>query len=120
MIDNMFQIYTDFNLLQVIFKTQIDLVQLFFFSDNLSCNAKFLNSISSKHLLISIYPTSGWKNVYGKCCWKVLRSITILSSHTCTDLISTLNKIGGSDTSSIGLLTCSTKFKLVNVINLTS
>jgi hypothetical protein len=28
---------------------------------------------------ISIFFTLGWKNVFGKCCWKVLGGIVILT-----------------------------------------
>jgi hypothetical protein len=47
----MFHIYIDFNLLQVFSRTQIDLGQLFLFSDSLACNAKVLNSDLNKHLV---------------------------------------------------------------------
>ncbi len=73
-------------------------------------------SISS----ISISPTLGWKNVFGKCCWKVSGGTTILTSHTCIDLTTTSNETSGLNLSSVSLLTCPIIFKPVDVINLTS
>jgi hypothetical protein len=57
------------------------------------------------------------QNVYNKCCWKILGDITIL---TCTGLTSISNETSDSDTCSMGTITCSTKFKPTDVINLTS
>jgi hypothetical protein len=67
-------------------------------------------------LSISISPTSGWKNVFGECL-KISRAIAILTHHTNTDLLGILIKASDVYTGLIGLITCSIKFKLVNVTN---
>ncbi len=68
--------------------------------------------------LISIYPTSGWKNLSSKCCWKILGVITILISHTGIGLTSISDETCGLDTSSTSLLTYSKKLKPTDIINL--
>jgi hypothetical protein len=68
---------------------------------------------------ISISPTSSWKNVSNKCCWKVLGGITILRGHTSTNLTNILNETCGSNTCSTCLIAYSTRFKHVDVIKLT-
>jgi hypothetical protein len=68
-------------------------------------------------LSISISLTSSWKNVFGRCCWKVSR--VILIGQTCIDLRSISNETSGSNTSSTCLLTYLTKFKPINEIDLT-
>jgi hypothetical protein len=87
----MFQIHIDFNLLQIFFKAQINLGQLFFFNDSPSYNAKVLNSNQTCVSLISISLTSGWKT-FIFCCWKISKGITILTHHTSTCLIGILDE----------------------------
>jgi hypothetical protein len=79
---------------------------------------RFWTLIQANVSLISISPTLGWKNVYGKCCWKVSRNITILTCHIGIGLTCTSGEIGGSDIGSTNLLTYPTMFKLVDVIKL--
>jgi len=112
--------YIDFNLLQIFFRTQIDLGQLFFFNDSPSHNTKLLNFDSTKRLINLHFSYFKLEKISSKCCWKILGGIVILTCHTSTSLTSILNEIGGSDTSLTCLLTYSTKFKLVNVIKLIS
>jgi hypothetical protein len=113
--------YIDFNLLQIFFRTQIDLGQLFFFfKDSPSHNTKLLNFDSIKRLVNLHFSYFKLEKISSKCCWKILGGIVILTCHKSTSLTSILNEIGGSDTSLTCLLTYSTKFKHVNVINLIS
>ncbi len=102
------------------FRTQIDFGQLFFFSDNPSHNVKVLNSDSNRCLINLHFSYFKSKNIFGKCCWKVSSGITILIGHTCFGLTCILEETSGSNTSSTCLLTCLIKFKLGDVISLTS
>jgi hypothetical protein len=79
---------------------------------------RFWTLIWTSVLSISISPISSLINNYGKCCWKISKGIVILIGHTCIDLTSILNETSGLDIGSIGLITCSTKFKHVEVINI--
>ncbi len=67
---------------------------------------------------ISISPTLGWKNVYGKCCWKVSKGIAILIGCTFIGLVGTSDETSGLEISSTSLLTYPTRFKPTHVINL--
>ncbi len=67
---------------------------------------------------ISIFPTLGWKNLYNICCWKILGGIIILIGHTCINSIGILDETCGSNTCLARLLTCPTRFKPIDVINL--
>jgi len=78
---------------------------------------RFYILIQASILSISISPTSSWKNIFGKC-WKILGGITILTSYTRTSLTGTSDETNGLDTSLVGLITCPTIFKHVDVINL--
>jgi hypothetical protein len=72
---------------------------------------RFWTLIKACVLSISISPTSCWKHISNKCYWKVSRGIAILIGPTCTNLIGISNETS--------VLTYPTRFKLVDVINLT-
>jgi hypothetical protein len=58
------------------------------------------------------------ENISGKCCWKVSRDIIILTSNTDTDSTSLSEETSDLNTSSTSIITYSTIFKPIDVINL--
>jgi hypothetical protein len=101
-------------------ETKLILVNFFFSVIVHPTMRRFWILIQTGILSISISPTSSWKNIFGKCCWKVFGGIAILTDHTNTNLIGIIDETSGSKIGSIGLLTCLTKLKPIDVINLTS
>ncbi len=81
---------------------------------------RFWTLIQTSILSISISLTLVWKNVLGKCSWKVSRGIVILINHTSAGLTGITNKTSDSNTCLTSSITYSTKFKPAYVINLIS